>query len=418
MKKQEPAHKGRSRAFIAAPLLGTLIFLIAVVYCVNLVKNEADSVSQISDDAYHNRLASMLELYRSDLLGFFSDGLSQNTEDFLASASWGGLNTVRSFSSTQREQTCNALSKYIQSTLTNSGANTDSTYLSGFSDLLNALRKPLTFEGMTFSPVTFAPFKSETGQTVTDQFDCLSANSVCQKLLPGIDFDCKNYGSNLAHPYQCNYSGSVLPGCEDGQFYMTINLSDKDVYQAMPRIQISDSFGNTIRTSVLGTESFPVLVTYPLFRYNDASFRMFAINQYFNGAGVSMVSRSNAPAQAPSTPPLDYLPYLNSFSTACQYIHTNFKGFGFDAAIQDNGVNVIDIKCPQSGNYPGGLTNAINLYNGFLANGGKDVNPISECNFKIQIIDYNPEFQVNKLTPNSYSVGHIYNWFAGAYSCG
>ena len=51
MDRRTDEEESRRRAFIAAPLLGTMIFLIAVVYAVNLSKDEASAVSQIGDDA-------------------------------------------------------------------------------------------------------------------------------------------------------------------------------------------------------------------------------------------------------------------------------------------------------------------------------------------------------------------------------
>ncbi|MEK6842993.1 MAG: hypothetical protein AABY04_00735, partial [Candidatus Micrarchaeota archaeon] len=55
------------KGFIAAPLLGTLIFLICILVIINMTRAESSAVSQAVSDAYHNKLVSTVEIYRSDL---------------------------------------------------------------------------------------------------------------------------------------------------------------------------------------------------------------------------------------------------------------------------------------------------------------------------------------------------------------
>jgi len=65
------------RGFISAPLIGSVIFLAAVIFIVNLQNVEASASLRIANDAYHNRVSSVLEEYRSDLASIFREGLSR-----------------------------------------------------------------------------------------------------------------------------------------------------------------------------------------------------------------------------------------------------------------------------------------------------------------------------------------------------
>jgi len=408
MDRRTDEQERRHRAFIAAPLLGTLIFLIAIVYAVNLSKDEANAVSQIGDDAYHNRLVSMLEIYRADLLGFFSDGLRQNTEDFISSAAWEGINTVDEFTVTDRRNKCEAIANTVRGQLISSGVS-NQDFLNGFSDLLKALRKEYVFEGLKFSPVMFEPFQMSTGEgAVTWDFTCDKepGNTICESLLSGSTFDCQNYATNLVTPYQCCKqkqlsgascpAGQVLRGCEDGGFYLAVDLDNVDVYKAMPRMQISDALGNTVRTAVLGKYSFQVPIRYPIYRYNDASFRIFSITQYLTR---SYADASSAPETAPSIPAnFDQLTYINANQDACSYLFSDerFKQFDFEA------------------DHPGGTVKCSNglmdtsaleaAYVASLTSGATSpirVNPVT-----IVLTDTDPRFRVDPDKPNSYSSSH------------
>ncbi len=409
MDRRTDEEESRHRAFIAAPLLGTMIFLIAVVYAVNLSKDEASAVSQVGDDAYHNRLVSMLETYRADLLGFFSDGLRQNTEDFISSAAWEGINTVDEFSVADRRLKCEAIANTVRGQLISSGVS-NQDFLNGFSDLINALRQEYVFEGLKFSPVKFDAFEMSTGEGMaTWDFTCDKepGNTLCEKLLAGSTFDCQNYATNLVSPYQCCSAklpfgagcpaGQVLRGCEDGGFYLAVDISDPDVYKAMPRMQISDALGNTVRTAVLGKYSFQVPIRYPIYRYNDASFRIFSITQYLTR---NYADAASTPASAPSIPGnFDIIPYLNANEDACSYLFSDerFKQFNFEVT-QPGG----KITCS------GGKAQNVNVlaaaYTAAQTAGG--VSPVRVNPVLVVLTDNDPRFRVDPDKPNSYSSSH------------
>ncbi|MFA6329100.1 MAG: hypothetical protein WCX64_00255 [Candidatus Micrarchaeia archaeon] len=400
MDRRTEKEEARHRAFIAAPLLGTMIFLIAVVYAVNLSKDEASAVSQIGDDAYHNRLVSMLETYRSDLLSFFQDGLRQNTEDFISSAPWEGINTVEEFSAADRLRKCDAIASVVRGQLISAGVS-NQNFLNGFSDLLNEVRKPYVFEGLSFAPVKFDSFEMSTGEgTATWDFTCncsgtgpCPGRALCERLLPGSTFDCQNYAANLDSPYQCCVdlpaSGSscrVVRGCENGGFYLKVDINDPDVYKAMPRMQISDALGNTVRTSVLGKISFQVSIKYPIYRYNDASFRIFAITQYLNSNAASAPS---APSSKQSVPQIDATTYLEANKESCRYLFSVDKFKQFDFTVTQKGGTIT-------------CSNGLVTYSGDLSS----ENAISFFSIPVTITDKDPRFRVDPDKPNSYSSKH------------
>jgi len=407
MDRRTEKEESRHRAFIAAPLLGTLIFLIAVVYAVNLSKDEASAVSQIGDDAYHNRLVSMLEIYRADLLSFFSDGLRQNTENFISSTAWVGLNDVKEFSMTERRDKCEAIAKTVRGQLISSGVS-NQNFLNGFSDLIRELRREYVFEGMKFSPVKFDSFAMSTGEGMAAwDFTCDKepGRTLCERMLPGSTFDCQNYAANLASPYQCCSamlpygsscpSGNVIRGCEDGGFYIAVDVSDPDVYKAVPRMQISDALGNTVRTSVLG-KSVKVLIRYPIYRYNDASFRIFAITQYLNS---NLASAASAPeSRQPIPGNFGVESYLQANEDACRYLFSDSRFKQFDFVAQKDG----KIICSN------GVAQGVDALKAayVLSQSSGSMNPVSLFSIPITITDKDPRFRVDPDKPNSYSSLH------------
>ena len=414
MARRTDEQESRRRAFIAAPLLGTMIFLIAVVYAVNLSKDEASAVGQIGDDAYHNRLVSMLEIYRADLLGFFSDGLRQNTEDFISSAPWRGINDVREFSVTDRRTKCEAIARTVRGQLISAGVS-NQEFLRGFSDLINELRKDYVFEGLKFSPVKFDAFAMSTGEGMaTWDFTCGEepGRTLCERLLTGSTFDCENYATNLASPYQCCAealpsetscpAGRVIRGCEDGGFYLAVDIYDPDVYKAMPRMQISDALGNTVRTAVLGKYSFLVPISYPIYRYNDASFRIFSITQYLS---TNYASAAAVPNSKPTVPDdFSVESYLDANKDACRYLFSDdrFKQFDFQVSYSNN-QDGVKITCSNSV-----ANNVDTLKNAYLAykSSAGGLNPVSLSSIQVTLSDKDPRFRVNPDKPNSYSSSH------------
>src|SRR3989338_5261987 len=76
------------RGFTSAPLLGTLVFLGAVLIVVHVTQLEKQEVSGIVADIYHNRVTSMLEDYRYDMGSLFAVALSRAIERYLSNECW------------------------------------------------------------------------------------------------------------------------------------------------------------------------------------------------------------------------------------------------------------------------------------------------------------------------------------------
>jgi hypothetical protein len=345
-------------------------------------------------------------------LGFFSDGLRQNTEDFISSAAWIGINDVPEFSATKRRERCDSISNTVRGQLISAGVS-NQDFLRGFSDLLRALRSEYIFEGLKFSPVQFEPFAMSTGEGVaTWDFTCDKepGRTICERLLPGSTFDCENYATNLASPYQCCMeklpstvscpANRVVRGCEDGGFYLAVDIYDPDVYKAMPRMQISDALGNTVRTSVLGKSSFLVPIRYPVFRYNDASFRIFSVVQYL---GTGYAEAAAAPSTRPGIPGgFGVESYLDAHAAACGYLFSEnqFKQFDFTVK-QVSG----DLMTCSGGNAQG----ILELKSKYEASqSSSTTSPVRLSGVSVTITDKDPRFQVNPDKYNTYVTSHSY----------
>ena len=74
-----------SRGFIAAPLIGTLIFLSVILYVLHITQVEKSEVANIVSNTYHNSITSNLEQYRSDMGSLFAVSLSRAIEKYLSS---------------------------------------------------------------------------------------------------------------------------------------------------------------------------------------------------------------------------------------------------------------------------------------------------------------------------------------------
>ena len=416
MKKQE---QHRRKAFIAAPLIGTILFVTAVLYSVNLTKTESMAAAQISDDTYHNRVTSLLSLYKSDLMGLFTDGLRQNIEDFFASEGWMGTNDVQNFTSTNRFEKCTAAVGDIHTELINSGLS-NNLHLNGLSDLLAATRRNYQFEGILFEPVKFDSFTPSFDPTkqVTWDFNCQGepGYSICNKLLPAASFDCSNYATNVARPYQCCSKQlalgqkcpveDIIEGCENGNFMMTMNLSDEDVYKAMPRVEAVDTRGNVIRANVLGQSTFMLPIRYPLFKYSDASFRIFSYGQYYNVAPIANISPVGP--QDPQKPsPLNTNSFVDAVGKACSFLNLNpyFRGIGFNITI--NKYNPTPKKSDTE-ECKAGTINLPNLKN--VMSGGIFPSKLGTGSVSIVIIDNDPRFRVDPQKANTFSVAHEYDY--------
>ncbi len=174
------------KAFIAAPLIGTTIFLVAIFFAVNLSKTESSAVSEIASNAYHSRLISLMELYRSDLKSVFKIGISNSVENIISKQCWNypltlqyavksdgtvsddsitsnGLGFYKSLYKFQTEvekrlDYCYRLKKVVGGLVQASGNGTS------IKQWLGALNNSIVFEGISFniaSQSKFSEFKTK-----------------------------------------------------------------------------------------------------------------------------------------------------------------------------------------------------------------------------------------------------------------
>lgn len=152
----------------------------------------------------------------------------------------------------------------------------------------------------------------------------------CDALVGDSQFDCRNFAENLDAPLRCcstyaranllspankkhagkccdagliaqlggdkmacspnpaavpaptpNPAGYVVPGCESGSFFVKLNvLANDETFKSLPRVKAQDSAGNTLQSGALGENDFLVQIKYPLFKYYDAAFKIYAATAY------------------------------------------------------------------------------------------------------------------------------------------
>ena len=170
---------------------------------------------------------------------------------------------------------------------------------------------------------------------ITGTFKQGKGQDMCERLVGASLFDCKNFAENLAQPFRCcsqfvqkekldspgNYkyagnccdkdtitalgnidrkacspdgvtqpdaNGYVVPGCESGTFYLKLNvMSDDELYKALPRVSAADQSGNQLEANAIGSQNFNVHIKYPLFKYYDAAFKMYAAVAYGTGGSTN-----------------------------------------------------------------------------------------------------------------------------------
>jgi len=81
----------------------------------------------------------------------------------------------------------------------------------------------------------------------------------------------------------CPNAADQGKGCGSGIFCSLVKIQDPDIYPRMPRIQVSDNFGNTIRSGALGEQDLYLPIRYPLYKYMDLSFRFSNLLLHGNG---------------------------------------------------------------------------------------------------------------------------------------
>ncbi len=280
----------RRRAFIAAPLIGTIIFLAAVLFTVNLTKLEAAQSARIVNDAYHNRIVSIMEIYRTDLGSVFRESVRRNIQNFILEPGWSTFSLSNQQSGAfvsykdLRKQRCESM-KTVSIDVVCSLSRKDPRHTFGYGIpawiqvVLGPDNQGFVFEGITFRPANlvqlklFDPLIDGSAQSTFEQGRYQAA---CRKLVQANLFDCDAFANNVG-TYQCkDTDGKPLPGCEQGTFYLKIDpRAEQDVYTAMPRIDGNDGFGNQVRSGAIGDDVIYLPINVRVFKYDDIALEFY-----------------------------------------------------------------------------------------------------------------------------------------------
>ncbi len=318
------------RGFISAPLIGTVIFLSAVIFIVNLQNVEAQASLRVANDAYHNRVSSILEQYRSDLSSIFREGLSRTISFYVLSPGWDVFKWTNNPSSTFYKdaptylqgtsndkpidgdlgggadgkvslqelkygkcETANAIARDVICSIPDTNS---LQYKYGLPQWMSSFLQNFTFEGITFSTSNpkqieyFLP-NARIADGVSQDQALKEYGEYCRALLQGSAFDCKAFAT------QSNVDGSsvkqcmdpdtntLIPGCESGNFFVKVNVlnpvtdpntNDRvEIYGTLPRVQATDSGGNVFRSSGIGEKNFYLPINLRVFQYYDDTFKMY-----------------------------------------------------------------------------------------------------------------------------------------------
>ncbi len=323
------------RAFIAAPLIGTIIFVTAIVFVVNISKAEGNAVTQISQEAYHNRINSIVELYRADAGSLFREDVKKVVEQALTSQCWSlfdlEVKNLPTDGQAEREQklrearyeSCQSIKRTVQSVIcSNTGesvgtqcANTCAsapdyadclarcggprTY--GLQNWFNNINQEFHFEGMTLSPSNVENFQNFFNpRSGTGQLDLRQYIDNCRSLMRELTMDCAAFAGTNTQPPQlqcCRVdtafgaacpSDQVIPGCDSGIFYVRVVPSQAGIFESLPRIQAKDDAGNYLRAGALAeTEEILLPITFPLLKYLDASYNAYSRLAYGPNIGAN-----------------------------------------------------------------------------------------------------------------------------------
>lgn len=307
----------QKKGFIAAPLIGTLIFLISILTIINLSRAEATAVSEVVSEAYHNKLVSIVEIYRSDMGSIFNIGLQRNIEYALTSQCWGNFLSLKSYQpdtgqsvqyndillkmdgdsdgfvddKEERKFYCARTSNIIMQTVCSS-----SNYLFGLPKLAEILTNDTSFEGIDLKAANKEVFIKFTQQTtdLNPEAAVLEGFQLCAQLLKTLEIDCNEFAEKrfkCCSEFENGLCKTEGPDCSSGnQFYFRITVLTPEIYGKFPRVLAEDAAGNKIRAGAITESDFDAPVSYPIFRYMDAAFEFnkyiaFGKNKVYDPAG-------------------------------------------------------------------------------------------------------------------------------------
>lgn len=285
------------KAFVAAPLIGTILFLAAVLFTVNLSKVEAAQSARVVNDAYHNRIVSLIEIYRTDLNSVFRESLRRNIETFILRPAWlnfgiTNIRNTRQLSYEQIRQTrCDQINQVARELVCSVGGNAPKDYQTaeslkafgyGIPGWVDVANRSFSFEGVTFKPANPEQMKL-LNPDPSDLTQLSNYQRACQAFVQGSLFDCDNFARNAGpSALKCTDPDTkrLIPGCDQGTFYLKITPAPsgpegEKLYAALPRLVGDDDFGNQVRSGAIGDEDFLLPINIRVFKYDDYALEFY-----------------------------------------------------------------------------------------------------------------------------------------------
>ncbi len=414
------------KGFISTPLLGTIIFLTALVFVVNLSLSERNAVSQATVNAYDNRMVSLIDAYNLDAGSQMVQSIKMSVEGFLGNGCWNAFNIPAngySASSTNlsydRWYFCKqslGLIKDVVCTHTtgNGGSNTAGGVISSTS-LSNTygLQQELAYLATNQNFESFNLYSTNSGNITSLLNDYAGYENFCNQLLGSSLFDCNAFAVGK---FQCcpnaptdnlKYTGTPecgansnpytpdIPGCGDGTFYFLLNLTN--VYSLLPRVGANDSSGNVLNSNVLAYANPYVYINYPLFKYFNATYTVVqtVMNDLksckYNPSTIFGEPYVTCPSTAPTALSVGN-DINNSLST--------MRGYPF---VLNFGSATTQFYCPSSSC----VANFENFFNSSSSN--FSVNNSYGYNQPVVTNDSNPLYVVNIGQPNQFCMNIYWN---------
>lgn len=240
------------RGFVFAPLLGTTLLLVSILFVSHIARTETGLAKEITSDAYHNRLISLLETVRSDYMSEFKLGLAQGVYVYLLNAPKTGLADLNFNSDQTRESWCDANSDVISRQVCSTGAygTEGASILSWF----KKITEELSFEGTQFYA------KSKAGAV-----DELGSFDGCMTFVDSKTINCAAFAKRKL---ECKDSPLHGPeDCSDGTFFIDIDV--EKVYDRLPRICAKDLLGNEICSGGMADRNFAIHPKIRIYKYFD-----------------------------------------------------------------------------------------------------------------------------------------------------
>jgi hypothetical protein len=273
---------------------------------------ETAAVAETVSDAYHNKLVSVVEIYRSDLGSLFNIGLQRNIEYALTSKCWTNLipiSTRRKITDGFRDSVnyrgtpieddnnhddvfdekeqrmfhCARTSELMKDVVCTTGTN----YLFGLPAWASIITNKTNFEGISLEAANEQDFLLFIGASASNG----TGTGLCRQLLSGVEIDCKYFadpesfpGGSKDDPFRCCseftstgdcVESSIVPGaCNGGgQFLMRVKVQNDEVFRKFPRVLAKDTSGNQIRAGAITDKDYDAPITYPFFKYLDAAYK-------------------------------------------------------------------------------------------------------------------------------------------------